>query len=45
MKVSWERKRKKRYGIIKEIKGEGALIKDEKGKEQIRQIKNLLIED
>ena len=44
-KVSWDRKGKKRYGIIKEIKGKGALIKDEKGKEQIKQFKDLLIED
>ena len=45
MKVSWERKGKKRYGIIKEIKGRGGLIEDQKGKQQIRQFKDLLIED
>ena len=45
MKVSWERKGKKRYGIIKEIKGRGGLIEDQKGKQQIKQFKDLLIED
>ena len=42
-KVSWERKGKIRYGIIKEIKGKGALIEDEKGNEQIRKLKDLSI--
>ena len=47
MKVSWEKKGKKKMGVIKELKkkAKSALIKPEKGKEQIIKWKNLSIED
>ena len=48
MKVSWERKGKKKMGVIKELKkkAKSALIKPEKGKEDIRKKwKDLSIED
>jgi len=44
MRVSWMVKGTKRYGTIKEIKGKGALVEDEKGKEQIRMLNKLMIE-
>lgn len=36
MKVSWIFKGKMKYGTIIELKGKGALVQDEKGKEKIR---------
>ena len=44
MKVSWMYKDKKKLGTIKELKGKGALVEDEKGKERIRALKELTIE-
>lgn len=41
MKVSWVFKGKSKYGIITELKGKGALVKDEKGKEKIRLLTTL----
>tara|TARA_B100000575_G_C23101856_1_gene635726 strand:+ start:714 stop:1541 length:828 start_codon:yes stop_codon:yes gene_type:complete len=45
MKVSWMYKEKKKFGTVKELKGKGALIEDEKGKQRIRALKGLTIED
>ena len=41
MKVSWIFKGKMKYGTILEIKGKGALVQDEKGKEKIRLLNTL----
>lgn len=41
MKVSWVFKGKPKYGIITDVKGKGALVKDEKGKEKIRLLNTL----
>ena len=43
-RVSWVYKGTKKYGSIKEIKGKGALVEDEKGKETIRMLNKLMIE-
>tara|TARA_B100000579_G_scaffold49660_2_gene34607 strand:+ start:13643 stop:14722 length:1080 start_codon:yes stop_codon:yes gene_type:complete len=45
MKVSWIYKEKKKMGVIKELKGKGALVVDERGKEKVRQLNKLMIED
>ena len=45
MKVSWERKGKKKMGVIKKLKGKGALVVDENEKEKVRQLNKLIIED
>ena len=45
IKVSWTYKEKKKMGVIKKIKGKGALVVEEKGKEKVRQLKDLSIED
>ena len=44
-KVSWVVKGKIKYGTIIEVKGKGALVRDEKGKEQIRLLKTLVLEE
>ena len=44
LRVSWVYKDSKKYGIIKELKGKGALVEDEKGKEKIRMLNKLMIE-
>ena len=44
VRVSWMVKGTKKYGTIKEIKGKGALVEDEKGKEKIRMLNKLMIE-
>jgi N-glycosidase YbiA len=44
MRVSWVYKGTTKYGSIKEIKGKGALVEDEKGKEKIRMLNKLMIE-
>ena len=44
-RVSWVYKEKKKYGSIKEIKGKGALVEDEKGKEKIRMLSTLTPEE
>ena len=45
MRVSWIFKDTKKYGTIKKIKGQGAFVEDENGKERIRVFKKLMIED
>ena len=45
MKVSWIYKEKKKMGVIKRLEGKGALIRDERGKEKVRQLNKLMIED
>ncbi len=45
MKVSWMYKDQKKLGTIKELKGKGALVEDEKGKQRIRALKGLTIEE
>jgi ribA/ribD-fused uncharacterized protein len=44
MRVSWIYNDTKKYGTIKEIKGQGALVEDANGKERIRMFKKLMIE-
>tara|TARA_Y100000389_G_scaffold204449_1_gene257071 strand:- start:1289 stop:2887 length:1599 start_codon:yes stop_codon:yes gene_type:complete len=44
-KVSWVFKGNTKYGTIIEVKGKGALVRDEKGNEKIRLLKSLIIEE
>ena len=44
MRVSWDYRGEKRVGTIVEIKGKGAMIRTDEGKELIKQLKNLTLE-